>query len=94
MLAHAGGWDEMLIAAGAVLLFVLFRSTRAPREDQPESGPCLYCGHELGPGLDRCPECGFRAMRASDPAQAPGTVERTASPRPIRTGGGAGSARR
>jgi hypothetical protein len=93
VLAHAGGWDELLIALGAVLLFVLFRSTRAPREDQPSTGPCLYCGHHLGPDVERCPECGFRALRASDPAQAPGPIERAASPRPERTGAG-GSGRR
>ena len=94
MLAHAGGWDELLIAAGAVMLFVLFRSTRAPREDQPKTGPCLYCGHHLGPDVERCPECGFRALRASDPAQAPGQVERAASRRPEPTAAGDGSARR
>jgi hypothetical protein len=93
VLAHAGGWDELLIAVGAVLLFVLFRSTRAPREDQPATGPCLYCGRQLGPDVERCPECGFRALRASDPAQAPGPVER-ASPRPERTAAGDGSGRR
>lgn len=79
MIAHAGGWDELLIAAGAVLLFLLFRSTKSPRKEQPKTGPCLYCGHELGPDVERCPECGFKALRASDPDQAPGRSEVPAS---------------
>jgi DNA-directed RNA polymerase subunit RPC12/RpoP len=71
VIAHAGGWDELLIAAGAVLLFLLFRSTKSPREEQPTTGPCLYCGRELGPDVERCPDCGFKALRAKDRAQAP-----------------------
>jgi hypothetical protein len=71
VIAHAGGWDELLIAAGAVLLFLLFRSTKSPREEQPEAGPCLYCGRELGPDLERCPECGFKALRASEAGKRP-----------------------
>ncbi|MGH2685565.1 MAG: hypothetical protein ACRDJP_08880 [Actinomycetota bacterium] len=64
MIAHAGGIDEIILAVGVVLLFLLFRSSRAEGgADEPEEGPCLYCGHHLGPGVARCPECGFRARR-------------------------------
>lgn len=94
MIAHAGGWDELLIAGGAILLFLLFRSTRAPRETQPETGPCLYCGRQLGPDVERCPECGFRALRAKEPDQAPRKLERTASPSPRPMGAGDGPGRR
>jgi ribosomal protein L40E len=94
VIAHAGGWDELLIAGGALLLFLLYRSTRARREDQPESGPCLYCGRQLGPDVERCPSCGFKALRASDPAHAPGRTERAASPSPRPTGAGVSPGRR
>jgi hypothetical protein len=37
LLAHAGGWDELLIAAGAVFLVVLLRlRTERRRRDQEE----------------------------------------------------------
>ena len=94
MIAHAGGWDELLIAGGALLLFFLYRSTRAPREDQPEMGPCLYCGRQLDRGVERCPECGFRALRARDPDHAPARSERTASQSPRPTGAAAEPGRR
>jgi hypothetical protein len=64
VIAHAGGIDEIILAVGVVLLFLLFRSSRAERgANEPEEGPCLYCGTFLGPGIERCPECGFRALR-------------------------------
>jgi hypothetical protein len=64
MIAHAGGVDEIILALGVVLLFLLFRSARAENDmDAPAEGPCLYCGRQLGPELERCPECGFRARR-------------------------------
>ncbi len=64
MLAHAGGVDEIILAVGILMLFLLFRSSRAERRaGEPEEGPCLYCGHHLASGVTRCPECGFRARR-------------------------------
>jgi hypothetical protein len=72
VLAHAGGWDEILIAVGAVLLLVVPRIVRGARDRartaEPATGPCLYCGRPLGPEVERCPGCGFRARRG-----APGT---------------------
>ena len=64
MLAHAGGVDEIVLGVGVVLLYLLFRSTRAEsQKERPEEGPCLYCGRFLERGLERCPSCGFRALR-------------------------------
>jgi hypothetical protein len=64
VLAHAGGVDEIILAIGLVMLFLLFRSSRAKRAAaEPEEGPCLYCGRHLGPAVERCPECGFGARR-------------------------------
>jgi hypothetical protein len=64
VLAHAGGIDEIILAVGLVMLFLLYRSSKAQRAaTEPEEGPCLYCGHHLGPGVERCPECGFLARR-------------------------------
>lgn len=62
MIGHAGGWDEIVIAVGAVMLFLLFRSTRAKNTAEPGDGPCLYCGRSLSRDVERCPECGFRAL--------------------------------
>ena len=64
VLAHAGGFDEIVLGVGVVLLFLMYRSSKAERDaNEPEEGPCLYCGTHLGPGVERCPECGFRARR-------------------------------
>lgn len=64
LLAHAGGVDEIILGVGVVLLFLLYRSSRAQRRaNEPERGPCLYCGRNLEPTVARCPECGFRARR-------------------------------
>jgi hypothetical protein len=64
MVGHAGGLDEIILVAGAVVLFVMYRSGRARRgRTEPIEGPCLYCGHPLPAGVERCPECGFRARR-------------------------------
>ncbi|MGH2723380.1 MAG: hypothetical protein ACRDI0_03795 [Actinomycetota bacterium] len=67
LVAHAGGWDELLVIVGAVLILVvpkIVRDRRARADAaEPERGPCLYCGRPLGPGVDRCPGCGFRARR-------------------------------
>ena len=64
LLAHQGGWDEMLLAAGLVLAMLgvsRFRrgSTRTRRPAQPDDA-CEYCGAALTPGVARCPSCGFR----------------------------------
>jgi hypothetical protein len=68
MVAHAGGWDELLIIVGSVLVLVVPKLIRNHRTraaaTEPDSGPCLYCGRPLGPGAKRCPGCGFRARRA------------------------------
>lgn len=64
LLAHAGGVDEIILAVGLVMLYLLYRSSRAERAaSEPQEGPCLYCGRQLGPEVARCPECGFRARR-------------------------------
>ena len=73
VLAHAGGIDEIILGVGLVMLFLLFRSSRAKRAaTEPAEGPCLYCGSHLGPGVERCPECGFLARRGvtSSPTDA------------------------
>ena len=64
LLAHQGGWDEMLLAAGLVLAMLGVsrfrrRSTRTRRPATPDDA-CEYCGAALDPGEDRCPSCGFR----------------------------------
>ena len=64
LLAHQGGWDEMLLAAGLVLAMLgvsRFRRglTRTRRPAQPDDA-CEYCGAALTPGEERCPSCGFR----------------------------------
>ena len=71
MLAHAGGVDEIILGVGLVMLYLLFRSSRAERSaGEPREGPCLYCGRHLGPEVARCPDCGFRARRGPS-ASAP-----------------------
>jgi hypothetical protein len=73
MLGHAGGVDEIILGIGVVMLYLLYRSSRSERrENEPEEGPCLYCGRELGPGVERCPECGFRARRGLTPSPSGG----------------------
>ena len=75
LLAHAGGVDEIVLGIAVVMLFLLYRSSEARRRAaEPEEGPCLYCGTHLGRGVERCPECGFRARRGVTPsasAEAP-----------------------
>ncbi len=71
MLAHAGGWDEIVVVVGLILLLLVFRSTRAERgKDGPQEGPCMYCGTFVGADEERCSSCGFRA-RPGTPEQAP-----------------------
>ncbi|HXF37502.1 MAG TPA: hypothetical protein VNO17_10030 [Actinomycetota bacterium] len=65
MLAHAGGWDELIMAAAAVLAMVGWQGLRRRPGTDPagrrDRGPCAYCGRTLQPGDRRCPGCGFRA---------------------------------
>ena len=76
ILAHQGGWDEMLVAAGLVLgmlAFSRFRRRRhesaAPRERPPDV--CAYCGAALTPDEVRCPSCGFQRTRPAPPSDPP-----------------------
>ena len=79
LLAHQGGWDEMLVAAGLVLGMLAFSRFRRRREDERgEQGPrerppdvCAYCGAALGPDEVRCPSCGFQ--RTPPPSAPPPT---------------------
>jgi hypothetical protein len=64
VLAHAGGWDELLLGAAAVILLLMLRPRRRVDGNEPADGPCLYCGLDLPAGFERCPRCGFRARRA------------------------------
>jgi hypothetical protein len=70
LVAHQGGWDELLIIAGAglvILVAVLPRireeRRREARAAEPASGPCAYCDAMIEAELRRCPACGFRARR-------------------------------
>ena len=64
MIAHAGGWDELLLAAAAVILVLMLRPRRREGTEPAGPGPCLYCDLELAAGTERCPRCGFRVPRA------------------------------
>lgn len=63
MLAHQGGWDEMLLTAGLLLGMLAVsrfrRRTPTPPQTQPDD-VCAYCGTSLEPDDIRCPSCGFR----------------------------------
>ena len=64
MIAHQGGWDEVLLPTIAVLGLLWF--TRRRRRDDavvpPAAYPevCGYCGAELPEHARRCSSCGFR----------------------------------
>ena len=74
LLAHQGGWDELLLAATLVVLMLLASRWRRGREARSEgtgsaAGPariapvpdtCAYCGVSLEPDAARCGSCGFR----------------------------------
>jgi hypothetical protein len=69
LLAHQGGWDEILLTVGLVLgmlgLSRWRRRNRTPSDaspPRPASGGnvCAYCGASLTPNDARCPSCGFR----------------------------------
>ena len=64
LLAHQGGWDEMLLTAGLVFAMLAIsrfrrRSARTRRPVQPDDA-CEYCGAALTSGEARCPSCGYR----------------------------------
>jgi ribosomal protein L32 len=74
LLAHQGGWDEILLTVGLVLgMLGLSRWRRRsriqsdPTSALPASGGnvCAYCGASLTPGDLRCPSCGFRTRAGS-----------------------------
>jgi hypothetical protein len=64
VIAHAGGWDELLLAAAAVILVLMLRPRRRGGGEPTGPGPCLYCDMDLPVGTERCPLCGFRVPRA------------------------------
>jgi hypothetical protein len=68
VMAHAGGWDEILILV-AILAFLGYGLLRKRPEDESDEeagrgrpGPttCAYCDARVPPGEARCPTCGFR----------------------------------
>jgi hypothetical protein len=75
MLAHQGGWDEILLTVGLVLGMLGVsrlrrRGTRTQTGSQPPPPPpttdrCAYCGAELAPADVRCSSCGFRNGEAA-----------------------------
>jgi hypothetical protein len=69
VVAHAGGWDEILIPVAilAYLGYWLIRKRPGEESDEerkrsrPESSTsCAYCDARVPAGDDRCPTCGFR----------------------------------
>ena len=72
ILAHQGGWDEMLVAAGLVLAVMGLGRLRRGRDARSDGAPapaslepdrCAYCGEVLREDAARCPSCGFRIVR-------------------------------
>jgi MYXO-CTERM domain-containing protein len=66
VLAHQGGWDEILLPA-LVVLGLLWASRRRQRREaaaaapeEPRIATCAYCGARLTEDARRCPSCGFR----------------------------------
>lgn len=67
MIAHQGGWDELLIVVSVVLAFLAisaFARRRRSRGGVPSSSVCAYCGRQPDPGAASCPSCGFRRAHA------------------------------
>lgn len=71
VLAHQGGWDEILLPTLFVLALIAIPAIRdrrrrragaaEPREPRNARGStCPYCDAPVGPGQTRCPRCGFR----------------------------------
>lgn len=72
MIAHAGGWDELLITVALVIgAFLLLGRGKRREEAETEggeakgAGPCMYCGRTLESEDEVCPTCGFRARRGA-----------------------------
>ena len=71
LLAHQGGWDEILLTVGLVLgmlgLSRWRRRTGTPSDpaSTPEANVCAYCDASLTPDDVRCPSCGFRTRAGS-----------------------------
>lgn len=75
LLAHQGGWDEILLTAGLVLLLLGFSRLRRraaanrtpPTRPRPPSADdvCAYCGASLERDAVRCSSCGFRRGEAA-----------------------------
>lgn len=75
VLAHQGGWDELLLPALIVALVLAVPAVRRRRraegdepvqEEQspgPEKEACSYCGDPVAQAGERCPSCGFRVRR-------------------------------
>jgi predicted amidophosphoribosyltransferase len=88
VIAHAGGWDEMLITL--IVLAVVFAlagrsKRRTARSTGVEAGPCPFCGAELDRTSDRCPQCGFRTKTRNEPA-SPSGLSQAGEPRQERGG--------
>jgi predicted amidophosphoribosyltransferase len=69
MLAHQGGWDELLLTAGLVLAMLAVSRLRRRTATTPRSHAddvCAYCGEALEPDAARCPSCGFRTGDAAE----------------------------
>ncbi len=67
MLAHQGGWDELLLTAGLVLSVLgisTFRRRRATPRHRQKGEVCAYCDKPLEPDAVRCPSCGFLTGQA------------------------------
>jgi hypothetical protein len=67
LLAHQGGWDEILLTVGLVLGMLGLSRWRRRSRTPSDAGPpppggeiCAYCGASLTPDDVRCPSCGFR----------------------------------
>jgi hypothetical protein len=66
VLAHQGGWDELLLPMA--VLFVVFgvpwllKRRRVADHGLGEGDRCAYCGAPFAAGARRCSECGFRAV--------------------------------
>lgn len=69
LLAHQGGWDEILLTVGLVLGMLGVsrwrRRTRTLSDPAAEVNACAYCGASLTPDDMRCPSCGFRTRVGS-----------------------------
>lgn len=75
MLAHQGGWDEVLLTSVLVLGMLGVsrlrrRDAGTPTDSQPPRpvstrDVCAYCGAHLAPADLRCSCCGFRTGEAT-----------------------------